>query len=216
MIESLKPLIDLTDHYFYICAFLIALCPILYNLLARVEYFYKSISKLFGGDKKKANNWYSFFMMLVGLARNYFYYLTLNSQPTFSYGQLNQMVFTSGVFISAFGLALIIASVFRLGVGGVYYSDYFDLKMDFTVNVFPYNIVKDPLYVGTTLCFFSYAILKGSPAGFFLTVLVSYMYLVALRFEDEMLKYLYPKDESVKKLNEEAGNVELNETTLKN
>lgn len=210
MIEALihNSYLNLTDPLFYICAFLIMLCPVLYNLLARAEYFYKFFSKMFNGDKKRANNVYSFFMVLVGITRNYYYYKTLNVQPTLSYGQFDQFLLTTSVFVSAFGLALIVTSCFRLGVGGIYYADYFDIKMEFTVNVFPYNIVKDPLYVGTTLCFLSYALYKGSLAGLILTVGVSLMYLVALRFEDEMLQIIYPKDISLKKINEEDSNEE--------
>jgi phosphatidylethanolamine N-methyltransferase len=215
MFKLIDSFIDLSDPFFSICAFFIALCPILYNVLARLEYFYKGISRFFNGNKKRANEVYSFFMMLVGSIRNLIYYFTLSKQPTFSYGFLNQLVVTTSVFLAAFGLALIIGSSFRLGVGGVYYADYFDIKLDFTVNVFPYNIVKDPLYVGTTLCFFSYALFKGSPAGLILTLGVWLMYLVALRFEDEMMQYIYPKDNSVKKTNVEENNVDQTEKVQK-
>ena len=134
MINSKFFLIDFSKPSLYTSIFFIILCPILYNLLARLEYFYKSISKIFNGDKKRANKVYSFFMMLVGIIRNYFYYEALKVQPTISYESYDQLLFTLSIFVAAFGLTLIIFSSFRLGVRGVYYADYFDIKMDFVFN----------------------------------------------------------------------------------
>ena len=208
MINSKFFLIDFSQPSLYTSIFFIILCPILYNLLARLEYFYKSISKIFNGDKKRANKVYSFFMMLVGIIRNYFYYEALKVQPTISYESYDQLLFTLSIFVAAFGLTLIIFSSFRLGVRGVYYADYFDIKMDFTVNVFPYNIISDPLYVGTTMCFLSYALYKGSLAGLMLTSGVLLMYMVALRFEDEMLKIIYPNDNKLNSNEKSEGKTE--------
>lgn len=51
------------------------------------------------------------------------------------------------------------------------------------VTGFPFNVLRDPMYVGSTLCFLGGAFWEGRVAGVGLTGLVWVVYMVALAFE---------------------------------
>ena len=59
------------------------------------------------------------------------------------------------------------------------------------VTSFPFNIMSDPMYVGSTTIFFATAILRHSPAGFVLTAVTGLVYYIALRFEGPFTDYIY-------------------------
>ena len=75
------------------------------------------------------------------------------------------------VVLFFFGQLFVITSTWALGITGTFLGDYFGILMDHrvegfvfsfpsrTVNLiavlsrFPFNILRDPMYVGSTLCF---------------------------------------------------------------
>ncbi len=59
------------------------------------------------------------------------------------------------------------------------------------VTSFPFNIMSDPMYVGSTTIFFATAILRHSPAGFVLTAVTGLVYYIALRFEGPFTDHIY-------------------------
>jgi phosphatidylethanolamine N-methyltransferase len=55
--------------------------------------------------------------------------------------------------------------------------------MDHRVEGFPFNILRDPMYVGSTLCFVAGALWYGRPAGLVISAFVYIAYIIALQFE---------------------------------
>jgi phosphatidylethanolamine N-methyltransferase len=55
--------------------------------------------------------------------------------------------------------------------------------MSSRVTGFPFNVLSDPMYVGSTLAFLGSAIQYESPVGLGISALVWVVYAVALRFE---------------------------------
>lgn len=55
--------------------------------------------------------------------------------------------------------------------------------MSARVTGFPFNVVENPMYIGSTMCFTATALWYSSPAGLFLTLLVHIVYSIALRYE---------------------------------
>lgn len=74
-------------------------------------------------------------------------------------------------------------STWALGVTGTFLGDYFGILMDHRVEGFPFNVLRDPMYVGSTMCFAATALWFESPAGLLITLYVYIVYIVALRFE---------------------------------
>jgi len=51
------------------------------------------------------------------------------------------------------GQIFIVMSTWSLGITGRFLGDYFGIIMDARVETFPYNLLRDPIYVANTMCF---------------------------------------------------------------
>lgn len=51
------------------------------------------------------------------------------------------------------GQVFVVTSTYALGITGTFLGDYFGILMDHRVEGFPFNVLRDPMYVGSTLCF---------------------------------------------------------------
>lgn len=81
------------------------------------------------------------------------------------------------------GQTLVIASTWALGITGTFLGDYFGILMDHRVEGFPFNVLRDPMYVGSTMCFAATALWYERPAGLLVTAYVYVVYLLALKYE---------------------------------
>ena len=102
------------------------------------------------------------------------------------------------------GQLFVVTSTFALGITGTFLGDYFGILMDHRVEGFPFNVLRDPMYVGSTLCFCATALWYAPvcadaifsstrscdtfpryerPVGLLITLYVYIVYLIALRFE---------------------------------
>jgi phosphatidylethanolamine N-methyltransferase len=68
-------------------------------------------------------------------------------------------------------------------LAGTYLGDYFGILMSHRVTSFPFNIMENPMYNGSTLCFLGTALWYARPAGVVISAIVFVVYLVALEFE---------------------------------
>lgn len=51
------------------------------------------------------------------------------------------------------GQLFVVTSTWALGVTGTFLGDYFGILMDHRVEGFPFNVLRDPMYVGSTMSF---------------------------------------------------------------
>lgn len=51
------------------------------------------------------------------------------------------------------GQIFVVTSTWALGITGTFLGDYFGILMDHRVEGFPFNVLRDPMYVGSTMCF---------------------------------------------------------------
>ena len=47
----------------------------------------------------------------------------------------------------------VITSTWARGITGTFLGDYFGILMDHRVEGFPFNVLRDPMYVGSTMSF---------------------------------------------------------------
>jgi Phospholipid methyltransferase len=69
----------------------------------------------------------------------------------------------------ALGQTFVVTSTWALGVTGTFLGDYFGILMDERVEGFPFNVLRDPMYVGSTMCFTATAlwcVLLRSPLAY--------------------------------------------------
>ncbi|XP_014680284.1 PREDICTED: phosphatidyl-N-methylethanolamine N-methyltransferase-like, partial [Priapulus caudatus] len=63
-----------------------------------------------------------------------------------------------GWTLMAVGMLLVASSFYRLGFMGTYMGDYFGILLDEKLTGFPFNVVDNPMYWGSTLNFLSIAV----------------------------------------------------------
>ncbi|KIY65554.1 phospholipid methyltransferase [Cylindrobasidium torrendii FP15055 ss-10] len=95
----------------------------------------------------------------------------------------------------AFGQTLVVTSTWALGITGTFLGDYFGILMDARVEGFPFNILDNPMYVGSTMCFLAVSLWQTSVAGLAITAYVYVVYAIALRFEEPWTTEIYAKRE---------------------
>ena len=81
------------------------------------------------------------------------------------------------------GQIFVITSTWQLGITGTFLGDYFGILMDHRVEGFPFNVLTDPMYVGSTMSFVGVSLWYESPAGLLISLYVYFAYVIALRFE---------------------------------
>ena len=81
------------------------------------------------------------------------------------------------------GQIFVITSTWQLGITGTFLGDYFGILMDHRVEGFPFNVLRDPMYVGSTMSFVGASLWCESPAGLLISLYVYFVYVIALRFE---------------------------------
>lgn len=89
------------------------------------------------------------------------------------------------------GQVFVVTSTYALGITGTFLGDYFGILMDHRVEGFPFNVLRDPMYVGSTLCFAATALWYECPAGLLVTLYVYIVYVIALRFEGPFTDMIY-------------------------
>lgn len=130
----------------------------------------------------------------LGLVRDFLYERALRDQPS------HPLLVGDAVTYAAYGLlalgnTLVISSTLRLGITGTFLGDYFGILMDSMVTGFPFNVTSAPMYWGSTMSFLGTALLYGKPAGLLLTLVVYFVYLVAIQFENPFTAGIYAKRE---------------------
>lgn len=177
-------------HLYYTCS-IIVLCPLIWNILARL--CYKFVAKNTSMNTRYAACYLlTIWIFSFSSYRDYLVRKTIQNQPklTLSEEYHHLLVFIAiGIFI--LGQILVLSSFYKLGLTGTFLGDYCGILMDAPVTSFPFNISNNPMYVGSTLSFLALALYYASPVGFLLTIEVYIVYRIALMFEEPYTKWIY-------------------------
>ncbi|OBZ74874.1 Phosphatidyl-N-methylethanolamine N-methyltransferase [Grifola frondosa] len=190
MASSLSSIVDWSKPSLLISVVSIAFNPTAWNIVARNEYHNKTITRLFGGNAKNGCYFLAVMIFSFGMLRDSLYHLALEDQPRQkmlpeSYATL----VPAALFVV--GQTFVLTSTFALGITGTFLGDYFGILMDHRVEGFPFNVLRNPMYVGSTLCFAAGALWYERPAGLLITLYVYIVYLIALRFEGPFTDMIY-------------------------
>ncbi|KZT58149.1 phospholipid methyltransferase [Calocera cornea HHB12733] len=194
---ELSSLVDLSKPSLYVAVASIAFNPLFWNITAQNEYHNRTITKLFGGNRLYGCYSLAVAIFALGLIRDTLYTRALQEQPKMNLLMLP--IFQSlAAFMFAVGQILVLSSTYALGITGTYLGDYFGILMKERVESFPFTILRDPMYVGSTMCFFAGAFWYARPAGILLSILVWTVYMIALRFEGPFTDRIYSQRETTK------------------
>ncbi|XP_069102342.1 phosphatidylethanolamine N-methyltransferase-like isoform X2 [Argopecten irradians] len=170
------------------CGFVI-FNPLFWNTVARWQYRTRKMSKALGG-KKQGTIVMGLMILSLGLFRDWMFKLMLDSQPKWP-ALYENWILWSGYASIWIGATLVFSSFYSLGFYGTFLGDYFGILMNERVTGFPFNVLENPMYVGSTLNFLGAALVKASQTGVVVTVLVAIVYKVALMYEGPFTAYIY-------------------------
>ena len=108
-----------------------------------------------------------------------------------------RLAVSGGLF--AIGQLFVLSSFYKLGVTGTFLGDYCGIFMDARVTGFPFNVLENPMYVGSTMSFLAYSLYYGSWAGLLITAEVAVVYVVALMFEGPYTTQIYLERDAARK-----------------
>ncbi|WWC70528.1 uncharacterized protein I206_104479 [Kwoniella pini CBS 10737] len=163
--------------------------PIFWNTVARNEYRNKTINKIVGSPLVG-----TYFLALtifsISAFRDHLFLNALKNQPSLI--ELDQpLVKLVAIILFASGQTFVITSMWALGVTGTYLGDYFGILMSHRVTSFPFNVLSDPMYVGSALTHLGTALWYQSPTGILLAGWIWLVYSVALKYEGPFTDKIY-------------------------
>jgi phosphatidylethanolamine/phosphatidyl-N-methylethanolamine N-methyltransferase len=70
-------------------------------------------------------------------------------------------------------------------------GDYFGILLDERVTSFPFNVLDNPMYIGSSMSFFGVSFWYGKPIGFLLSLEALIMYVFAMMIEGPFTTRIY-------------------------
>eukprot|EP01098_Paradermamoeba_levis_P004507 TRINITY_DN1928_c0_g1_i1.p1 TRINITY_DN1928_c0_g1~~TRINITY_DN1928_c0_g1_i1.p1 ORF type:complete len:367 (-),score=104.02 TRINITY_DN1928_c0_g1_i1:110-1210(-) len=196
VLQVAKQLLTKYVHFgepsFIIAILFILGSPVGWNILGRLEYYTRCFTLLF---RSKFRGCYAqaAYIFTFSAFRNYFFHLALLDQPTVEVSPTILSLFqAASIFCYVAGAILVASASWLLGIVGTYNGDYFHILMDERLTQFPFNVLRNPMYVGSTLLFLAQALWKVSPSGILLSLWVYTVYKTCcVLFEEPFTGYIY-------------------------
>ncbi|XP_037547535.1 phosphatidylethanolamine N-methyltransferase [Nematolebias whitei] len=174
----------------FICSLIsILINSLLWILVARWEHHTRALSRLFGSPYLACYS-LGFVIILLNVLRSHSVTVAMKSQARWLVMERME-VFYIGVALMVLGTVLVVSSFIALGFTGTFLGDYFGLLMKEKVTCFPFSIIENPMYWGSTANYLGLALIGASPAGLVLTVVVFVAYKVAISFEGPFTEQIY-------------------------
>lgn len=189
--------VKLTDTNLWIAVATIIFHPLFWNLMGRWEYKTQGLSKMFH-SRHVACCFLAICISGLGIFRDARFNEALNSQPRW-YALQENYILWSGYLCIVIGCVLVFSSFYALGFYGTFLGDYFGILMEEKVTGFPFSVLDNPMYWGSTLNFLGAALVKASQSGLILTALIAIVYKVAIMFEGPFTEQIYAVKEKKSK-----------------
>ncbi|OXG22817.1 methylene-fatty-acyl-phospholipid synthase [Cryptococcus neoformans Tu259-1] len=163
--------------------------PIFWNFVARNEYRNKTITKIV---RSPLIGCYLLAITIFSISafRDHLFLGAVKDQPSLAILG-HPAIKAAAISLFASGQTFVITSMWALGVTGTYLGDYFGILMSHRVTSFPFNVLSDPMYVGSFLTHLGTALWFQSPAGIVLAAWVWIVYAIALKFEGPFTDKIY-------------------------
>lgn len=197
--SALLKLVDLSKPSLYYSLASIVFNPTAWNIVARNEYRNKTITKIFGGNAKNGCYFLAASIFFAGMLRDNLFHKAIAEQPHVQLLAEPLNVIIPAILVGL-GQLFVVTSTWQLGITGTFLGDYFGILMDHRVEGFPFNVLRDPMYVGSVMSFIGASLWYESPAGLLISLYVYIAYIIALRFEGPFTDMIYSKRETKKSL----------------
>ncbi|KAL9709636.1 Phosphatidyl-N-methylethanolamine N-methyltransferase [Leucoagaricus gongylophorus] len=199
MADQIASVLFLDKRSLFISLASITFNPVAWNLVARNEYRNRTITRLSNNNPRHGCYLLAVLIFSFGILRDSLYHQALADQPRVPLLPEPFSIYVPVILFFS-GQLFVITSTWALGITGTFLGDYFGILMDHRVVAFPFNVLENPMYVGSTLCFLATALWYEKPAGILITFYVWIVYVIALRFEGPFTTMIYAKRaENIKK-----------------
>ncbi|XP_067286726.1 phosphatidylethanolamine N-methyltransferase isoform X1 [Pseudorasbora parva] len=189
VLTELSRLIDLTEPRFCVAVIAIVFNPFFWNVVARWEHRTRGLTRLFGGPYVACYS-LALLILLLNVYRSHSITVAMKGQPRWDPLD-NEQVYYAGAALMTLGSLFVISSFMALGVTGTFLGDYFGILMDQKVTSFPFNVMDNPMYWGSTANYLGLALMNASPIGVVLTAVVGVSYRVAIACEGPFTEEIY-------------------------
>ncbi|KAM5263487.1 phosphatidylethanolamine N-methyltransferase [Ctenodactylus gundi] len=181
--------LDPLDPTFVAAILTIAFNPLFWNVVARWEQQTGKLSRAF---KSPYLACYSLggVILLLNVLRSHCFTQAMLSQPKMDCLD-NPITYFLGLAVLGLGIVFVLSSFFALGFTGTFLGDYFGILKEARVTTFPFSVVDNPMYWGSTASYLGWALLHASPTGLLLTVVVALVYMVAILYEEPFTAEIY-------------------------
>ncbi|KAH9988663.1 hypothetical protein BJV77DRAFT_1020509 [Russula vinacea] len=166
---SLSALVDASKTSLLLSLGSITFNPTVWNIVARNEYRNKTITHIFGGNPHLGCYFLAACIFSAGILRDH-----LTAAGAHPPRPLDMLV---PVALFAAGQTFVVTSTWTLGSRAR----------------LPVNVLRDPMYVGSTMCFAATALWYERPIGLLITFYVYVVYTIALKFEGPFTDMIYSK-----------------------
>ncbi|XP_073773570.1 phosphatidylethanolamine N-methyltransferase isoform X4 [Danio rerio] len=154
---ELWSLVDLTEPRFCVAVIAIIFNPFFWNVVARWEHRTRGLTRLFGGPYVACYS-LAVLILLLNVYRSHSVTVAMKGQSRWDLLE-NLQVYYAGAALMAVGSLLVISSFLALGVTGTFLGDYFGILMDQKVTGFPFNVMDNPMYWGSTANYLGLALI---------------------------------------------------------
>ncbi|KAM9598958.1 phosphatidylethanolamine N-methyltransferase isoform 1-T2 [Morphnus guianensis] len=181
--------VDVTDSGFIAAVLSIAFNPLFWNVVARWEHKTRALSRVFGSPRAACYCLGAVILML-NCVRSHCFTEAMKSQPKLE-GLDCHWAYYLGLAVLAVGTLFVISSFLALGFTGTFLGDYFGILMEAKVTSFPFSILDNPMYWGSTAVYLGWSLMHASPAGLLLTAVVAISYTIAMLYEGPFTEEIY-------------------------
>lgn len=180
---------DVTDSWFVAAVLSIAFNPLFWNLVARWEHRTRSLTHIFGSSYT-ACYCLAAAILLLNFLRSHCFVEAMKGQPKLEILDCAPGYY-AGLSLVAIGSLFVISSFLALGFTGTFLGDYFGILMEERVTCFPFSILDNPMYWGSSSIYLGWSIMYASPAGLILSAAVMLCYTIALWYEGPFTEEIY-------------------------
>ena len=149
--------VDFSQRGFWLAAGCICFNPLYWNTVAQNEYHNKTITKVLGGRRYLGCYLLAVSIFSLGILRDHVYNEALKAQPTHPLLE-HPAVRPAAAALFLAGNVFVLSSMWALGITGTYLGDYFGILMDHMVTGFPFNVMANPMYWGSSMSFVAVAL----------------------------------------------------------
>ncbi|XP_053131799.1 phosphatidylethanolamine N-methyltransferase isoform X11 [Hemicordylus capensis] len=149
--------VDVTDLHFVAAILCIAFNPLFWNLVGRWEHQTRSLTRTFRSPYV-ACYCLGAVILLLNFLRSHCFTEAIKSQPKLEV--LDCLPgYCAGLIIAAVGTVFVVSSFLALGFVGTFLGDYFGILMEAKVTCFPFSILDNPMYWGSTIVYLGWSII---------------------------------------------------------